>query len=203
MPERRSKSRPKISERRRLFLVHARELFARQGYAATTVEQLADAAGLSPSALSKLFADRPAILRGLAEEFQAGLTSKPDSESSEPDWSEKLQTLFRTLRMEARSQTSPARVLVKLLAEGDSEARTAIAEGLAPSVQATAELVRGGQQAGVFRRTLDPERAAWEILRALFGLALLDRVEPVSPADADQASIGIECLLHGLLKTDV
>jgi AcrR family transcriptional regulator len=203
MSERQAKPRLKKSERRQLVIEHARELFARQGYAATTMSQLAESSGLTPSALSKLFADRAAVLCGLVEEFQSGLATIWDSVPADVDWAEKLQALLRTFRTGIRSQAGPVRVLLKLLAEGDSEARVAMAEAFAPTIQAMAELVRGGQGAGVFRRTLDAEQAAWEILRALFGLALLDRVEPVSPTDPDHPSFGIECLLHGLLKTDV
>jgi AcrR family transcriptional regulator len=203
MSERRSKSRPTKSARRRLILEHARELFARQGYAATTMAQVADAAGLTPSALSKLYADRSAIVRGLVAEFEQELTSVVESVPADADWIEKLQALFRAFRVASRAHGAAARVLLRLLAEGDPEARTAMTESLTPSIQAMAELVRGGQQAGVFRRTIDAEQAAWEIIRTLFGLALLDRVEPMSPADSEHSSLGTECLLHGLLKTDV
>jgi AcrR family transcriptional regulator len=203
MAERRSKSKNTKGERRRVVLDHAVELFARQGYAATTLEEIAQASSLAPSVLARVFKDKPAIVRGLVEDMFSRLSADPDAAPANPDWPDKLQALFHSFRADGRSQTSPARVLIKILTEGDSEARGAIAEGMSTTIQPMVELVRGGQLAGVFRRTLDPERAAWEILRALFGLALLDRVEPASPVDPEHPSIGIECLLHGLLKTDV
>jgi hypothetical protein len=66
-----------------------------------------------------------------------------------------------------------------------------------------AELIAEGQQAGVFRRSLDPRVGAWEVIRTGLGYTLtLPLGVPLyqEPGYLPQA---IDCLLHCLLKTDV
>jgi AcrR family transcriptional regulator len=197
----RPKTRPTKAQCRRLVLDRARELFAAQGYAATSLEQLAEETGLTPALVARSFPEKVAVLCGLVEELQASMFAAPAAPDA-PNWTEKLHNLLRVFHLESRSKTSSARVLLALLSEGHAETRSALAEALKLLVDALAELVKGGQQAGVFR-SLDPEQAAWELLRTLFGRTLLEGFERVSRADPEQSPQGVDCLLHGLLKTDV
>ncbi|MFL5342018.1 MAG: hypothetical protein ACJ8F7_17870, partial [Gemmataceae bacterium] len=108
--------------------------------------------------------------------------------------------LVESFLAEMNQHTSLVRVVYHLLAEGPDEVRAVLPEAFEPSIAALAELIRAGQQEGVFRRSLDPQRAAWELLRSLFSLPLFQGIEPAVEGDA---LAGFDLLLHGLLKTDV
>jgi AcrR family transcriptional regulator len=199
MPNRRP-TRARKGKRRRQWLEHALTLIARQGFAATTLEQIAEAAGIAPSTLARSFKNKSEVVRGIAEEFaERVLVVSADL----PEPLAKLNVFVESFRKEMRLPASPSRVLLELLAEAPAEVIPAISEPLEPGVTNLAGLIQIGQQEGVFRRSLDPRHTAWELLRSLFGLALLDGLEPAPLTDPDHPPVALECLLQGLLKTDV
>src|SRR5437762_2848973 len=71
------------------------------------------------------------------------------------------------------------------------------------SEQLLSGVITEGQQAGVFRRSLDPRVGAWELIRTALGYTLtLPLVIPLYE-EPDYLPRAIDCLLHCLLKTDV
>ena len=96
-------------------------------------------------------------------------------------------------------------LVVRGLAEAaDPELTEAIGAGLGRTADALVGLIREGQRAGMVRRGVDPTRAAWEWVRWLFGGLLLKPTDAgPAPADDDLPPQPADCLLHGLLKTDV
>lgn len=175
-------------------------MFARQGYAATTLEQIAEAAGIKPSMLARSFKNKTAVVRGIAEEFAERVLA---ISADLPEPTAKLNVFVETFRKEMRLPASPSRVLLQLLAEAPAEIIPDVIEALEPGLTNLAGLIQSGQLEGVFRRSLDPRHTAWELLRSLFGLALLDGLEPAPLTDPDHPPVALECLLQGLLKTDV
>lgn len=82
MVEKNSTSASKPSRRRRLpaaerraqILAIARDLFVTEGFERASMRRIADAAGISPTAIYDHFADKEALLTAIAEEFFQGLT---------------------------------------------------------------------------------------------------------------------------------
>ena len=66
-----------------------------------------------------------------------------------------------------------------------------------------AQIIAEGQQAGVFRRSLDPRVGAWELIRTALGYTLTLPLRPPVYQEPDYIARAIDCLLHCLLKTDV
>ena len=66
-----------------------------------------------------------------------------------------------------------------------------------------AEVVTAGQQAGVFRRELDPRVGAWELIRSALGYTLTLPLHVPLYDEADYMPRAIDCMLQCLLKTDV
>jgi hypothetical protein len=66
-----------------------------------------------------------------------------------------------------------------------------------------AQVIDEGQQSGVFRRSLDPRVGAWELIRTALGYTLTLPLGIPLYAEPDYLARALECLLHGLLKTDV
>ena len=201
MPERETSNRPKKGERRRQLLDHARTLFARHGYAAVTAEQIAAAAGTTPAVFARNFSALPAVATALVADMHAWMFADPTVAYPANEALGKLHALVESFQADMKHATSLVRVVYRLLVEAPADVQAVLPAAFEPSVAALAELIRAGQQEGVFRRTLDPQRAAWELLRAPFSLPLFQGVEPAAAADNPLA--GIDCLLHGLLKTDV
>ncbi len=200
MPQRRKSRRAGKGERRRQLLDRARELFARHGYAAVTPAQIAEAAGTTPAVFARNFAGMPAVAAGLVADMHAWLFADPTVAYPANESLGKLHALVELFLAEMKQPSSLVRVVYRMLAEAPDEVRAVLPEAFEPSIAALGELIRAGQQEGVFRRPLDPQQAAWELLRSLFSLPLFQEVEPAGEGDA---LAGFDLLLHGLLKTDV
>jgi AcrR family transcriptional regulator len=209
MPSRRKtpddspKPRVTPTERRRQILAAARSQFRSRGYAETTHESIAGAAGVKLASVQKHFPEKADLFAGLYEEFHAAaFTPLEDGPSADamPFW------LGLPARFDRVARTY--RDVVGLVLEGLAENRdvdliTAISAGLSRTADALVELIRTGQAAGVVRRAVDPTRTAWEWVRWLFGGLLLKPADAEPAPDEDLPPQPADCLLHGLLKTDV
>ncbi len=200
MPAKRRSTRAKKPSRRQQLLEHARALIARQGFAATNLEQIAEAAGVKPSIVTRSFKDKPGLVFAVAREFGDRLIANPTDMAESLA---KLNGIVEAIRKDLRQPASPSRVLLRMLAEAPDKVVPAIDDALEPGFSNLATLIQAGQAEGVFRRTLDPRHTAWELLRSLFGLALLDGLEPAPITDPDHPPTALECMFQGLLKTDV
>lgn len=196
------KPRVTPAERRRQILAAARSQFRSRGYAETTHESIAESAGVKLSSVQKHFPAKTDLFAGLYEEFHSAaftpLVSGPGADAM-PFW------LGLPARFDKVARTY--RDVVGLVLEGLAENRdvdliTAIGAGLSRTADALVGLIRTGQAAGVVRR-VDPTRTAWEWVRWLFGGLLLKPADAEPAPDEDLPPQPADCLLHGLLKTDV
>ena len=210
MPSRRKQPgdgpRPRVSpaERRRQILAAARSLFRSRGYADTTPEAIAELAGVKPSTVGRHFPHKSDLFAGLYDQFHAAALSPPEGgpgADSLPFWLG-LPARFDKV---AKTYRDVVGLVLRGLAEGsDADLTAAIGAGLGRTADALVGLIRAGQAAGMVRRGIDPSRAAWEWVRWLFGGLLLKPTDAgPAPADDDLPPQPADCLLHGLLKTDV
>lgn len=209
MPSRRKQPedgrRPRVTpaERRKQILGAARSLFRSRGYAATTQEAVAESAGVKLTTITKHFPTKPDLFAGLYDELHAAAFTPPEAgpgADALPFW------LALPGRFEKAAKTY--RDVVGLVLEGlaeatDADLTAAIGAGLSRTADALVGLIRAGQRAGVVRRAVDPTRAAWEWVRWLFGGLLLKPTDAEPAPDDDLPPQPADCLLHGLLKTDV
>jgi AcrR family transcriptional regulator len=191
-------------ERYNELLVHARRLLTLQGYRATTLAQIAEAASVPESELLRHFPTRVAVLAALlaparvttVERWQTAQTAGVDPLSR---LHQAIELYLQTLDQYASELT----LLQHAVAEGSDPEVAERARGLYLQCETfLSGLITEGQQTGVFRRSLDPRVGAAGLIRAGLGHLLirpfvLARTDPGYPARA------VECLLHGLLKTDV
>lgn len=188
-------------ERRRRILEVARPLFAANGFLGVTPQLLAETVGLKPSVLARVFPEIASVLAGIAAELSESLFPATETVEHSDEPLHKLNSLFERFRKEAKAKASPVRVALRVL--GEPGAAEAMRDGLTETAARVADLVRDGQQKGVFRRSLDAQGASWELLRTMFGRALLEPVLPQPVGEEEHPAAEIDCLLHGLLKTDV
>ena len=186
-------------ERKRQLLAQARALFAAHGFRQVTLDDLAAAAEVTPKRLARYFPDRAALLRAVLDDVRADTFPPPEPPADGvADPAGQLQALLERYRDAARRPTEGFRVLLRALVElEDADDRAELHAVLLEATEPLVWLLRGGQQAGVFRRSLDAQVAAWDLMQAVLGYAL------TGPRDVDAAGPPFDSLLHGLLKVDV
>jgi AcrR family transcriptional regulator len=170
MPNRAGVVNPSIRERhaaltRRAIVDAARSLFRRQGYTATTVEEIAAEAGVGVSTVYAILANKRSILAeirwqavqaaGLAELTQAVL-----GESDPPVRINRLAALFRQLYVAA----GDVFVVQRAAADADAEVADTWARVRAERGDNLDEMLKRIQ--GHYRKGLSPQRAL-DIVQAL------------------------------------
>ena len=138
----------------------ARELFGAQGFAATTVTEIAKVAGVSPATVYATFESKAGIVAAMLEAMQeeVGIGAGLEKLFAEPDPYVQMRlyvslhcTLFATggdiLRAAMRAIETPD--VAAMMAEGDGNRR-----------QVIDVLTARWHQEGVLRRDLTPEAAA-------------------------------------------
>ncbi len=148
-------------------------MFAERGYHGTTLELVVEAAGVSELVLTRYFENKATLFRGVLEEVRAATLTPWQTETAAlPDPLAKIHTIAELYLGGMTSDAPEFRVLHRSLADCDCEE---IAEPLRAFFldceTFLAGLIAEGQQAGVFRRSLDPRVGARQLLHAGLGQA--------------------------------
>jgi len=193
------------SERRRQLLAHAKNLFVTQGYHATTTEKIAQAAGVSEPVLYRHFDSKKALFLDVLEEIRAATLERWHAETSSlTDPLAKLHAIADMYLGSTREHAVEYRIMHRTLVETDDEEIVALLRSFYLDSEALlAKIIAEGQQAGVFRRSLDPRVGAWEMIRTALGYTLTQPLGIALFNEEHYIPQAIDCLLHCLLKTDV
>jgi AcrR family transcriptional regulator len=188
-------------ERKRHLLEQARALVAAHGFGGVTMAALAEAAGITPALLARSFRNRAALRRALVDDLRAETFPPPESMANAPkDPAGRLLAWLDRARKEAARPSEGFRLLIRALTEvTDADGRADLHAQLLEWSEPLIQLLQKCQQAGVIRRALDPQVAAWDLLQVILGHALLG---PRDSATADVAP-PFDSLLQGVLKVDV
>lgn len=147
---------------RDLILDAAERLFARQGYAATTIKQIGADAGVNSALLYYYFADKEALyhevlgrlISGLAAEGMRRLRGVADPSSA-------IRALVEGQVEILLARPQLPQLMVRELVDHQAvHAQGLITEHMAGLFGAVCEVIRAGQRAGAFRRELEPRYAA-------------------------------------------
>lgn len=165
------RERKKRARRERIYEA-ARQLFLEQGYAATTVEQIAEAADVAQTTFFNHFQSKDAVLREMTGEISAHLEAMLQHELATSDTAERRIRSFATHALRALGATEglAREVLLELLRKSSGPG-TALPY-LASVREPFTTIVREGQSAGDVRRDLDPTLLA-ELVIGLLNTALL------------------------------
>jgi AcrR family transcriptional regulator len=189
-------------ERKRQVLAAAKELIAERGFADVDLDDVAEAAEITPGRLARYFESREALLRVLLNDLPGDLFSRPDADDTADPIGQLVAFLDRAAAA-ARNPTPGVRVLLRALVElTDADSRAELQAVLLECTEPVVRLLQAGQQAGVIRRSPDASATAWELVQAALGYAL------IGPRDATEKGAEgsggpFESLLHGVLKVDV
>jgi AcrR family transcriptional regulator len=210
-PQRRRAETPKASgrmrkaDRKRQLLEHAKELFVTLGYQNTTTEKIAHAAGVSEPMLYRHFENKKALFLEVLQEIRAATLTRWRSRTTElTDPLAKLHGIADMYLSTTREQVREFRIMHRTLIETDDEEIAALLRAFyLDSEELLTGIIREGQQAGVFRRSLDPRVGAWELIRTALGYTLTLPLAIPLYQEPDYMPHAVDCLLHCLLKTDV
>ncbi len=178
----------KKAKTRAAIQAHALRLFREQGYNATTVEQICEAAEVSESTFYRYFPAKPHVV--LWDEFDPLIVAAFKAQPAEHSSLQALRTAFRTVfaqlppaqRDEQRQRTS--------LALSVPELRAAMLDQFADAMQLLADTVaeRTGQPADSL--------AVRTLAGAVVGAAMAVMLALSEDADADMAALLDQALAH-------
>lgn len=175
-PSRDAPGRPRSQRARRAVLDAARALFDEGGYAAATVEAIAERSGVAKTTIYRSWPNRASLLVDVLVEVAAAAAPTPEGR----DPLRALRTELRRTAVAANGLTG--RLLTSLLSEAqqDPEVRTALLRGLFhPRREASAGAVRRAQAAGALRSDVPPHVAVDLLFGPLF-FRMLVQHEPAT-----------------------
>jgi AcrR family transcriptional regulator len=193
------------ADRKRQLLAHAKQLFVTHGYQATTTEKIAQAAGITEPVLYRHFESKKALFLEVLGEIRQATLSRWHAETAHvTDPLTKLHKITDIYLGTTRDHAVEFRIMHRTLIEtNDEEIAAFLRSFYLDSETLLAQVISEGQQAGVFRRSLDPRIGAWELIRTALGYTLTLPLGIPLYEESDYLPRAIDCLLHCLLKTDV
>lgn len=180
---------PKVTDahrqaRRQQILRAAFTCFGREGFHATTMQDICDEADLSPGAVYNYFDGKANIIRAIADESRDSLDILFDSVDKGQPAPQVLAAIVERLGAFAEQPGDAAegghRVRVRLWGEAlsASEVREVLRENQADFVETIAAIIREGRVEGEFNEDMDPEALARALLAFHQGMVLQKAVSP-------------------------
>lgn len=194
--------RMRKADRKKQLLAHAKQLFVKHGYQDTTTDKIARAAGISEPVLYRHFESKKALFLAVLEEIrQATLLRWKGEVANLKDPLAKLHRIIDLYLGTTRDHPLEFRIKHRTLVESDDpEIAACLRDMYLESEALLAGIVREGQDAGIFRRDLDPRVGAWEIIRTALGYTLTLPLGIPLYGEPNYVSKAVDCFLRCLLK---
>lgn len=176
----------------------AEKLFARKGYAATSVHEITDAAEVNRALLYYYFEDKRSLYVSLMEEGTAEFTRMVEDALSTPgSYQDRLEAFVRGHLALICSRGDHCRMVHRCLLDGQQEEFGLVEKFRRHGLERLVQFFRDGMAAGEFR-TGDPEILARTFIGPTFVCSLWNLAEPelFDPARTADSIVGM--LLHGL-----
>ena len=194
MPRPRRTHAERRAETRARLLVAAREAFVRDGYAATSMDALCAAAGLTRGALYHNFGGKEGLFEAVVREIDAEMAQRLLDAPAEADEWRAFRASCQAYLREALDPEVRQVVLRDAPAVLGQRLRDLDAEGsIAPLTEALRSLMETGRL-----RHADAEALARLLNGAMLDAALWIAAEPDTDAALDRASAALDLVLDGL-----
>jgi len=156
------------ADKRRLILDAAIRVFARQGFHATRVSDIADEAGVAYGLVYHYFNSKDQVLNELfLERWSLLLAAIEEAERTEGTHREKLALVAGFIFESYRHDPELMKVIiVEVTRAANSFGRTHLPE-IRKAYESIAKIVSDGQEAGAFRRDIDPIFASMSFYGAI------------------------------------
>jgi TetR/AcrR family transcriptional regulator, fatty acid metabolism regulator protein len=185
-------------ERRRQILDAAVRAFARKGYHACRVSDIAEEAGVAYGLVYHYFESKDAVLESIFREMWGMMVGAINAiEEIEESPREQLRKSCAIVLRTWRDYPDVVRVLVREVARSGEQLQREVEE-IAHAFEAIQRIIERGQQQKVFRDDLSPRLAAWIVYGALEEILtgwVLGRLpgEDDDIREAERAVVGILC----------
>jgi AcrR family transcriptional regulator len=157
---------PGAEEKRRRILEAAVRVFARRGFHASRVGDIAEEAGVAHGLLYHYFSSKDEVLQTVFRENWAELLERFEQvEASDEPADEKLHGLLKILLRTWRNDPDLVTVMVREV--GRSAHLASQVEVIGQGFAVIERVIRQGQGEGVFRADLDPRLASWVVYGGL------------------------------------
>jgi AcrR family transcriptional regulator len=157
---------PGAEEKRRRILEAAVRVFARRGFHASRVGDIAEEAGVAHGLLYHYFSSKDEVLQTVFRENWAELLERFEQvEASDEPADEKLHGLLKILLRTWRNDPDLVTVMVREV--GRSAHLASQVEVIGQGFAVIERVIRQGQGEGVFRAELDPRLASWVVYGGL------------------------------------
>jgi AcrR family transcriptional regulator len=194
------KSRMRKADRKQQLMQHAKQLFVKLGYQHTTTEKIAQAAGVTEPVLYRHFASKKTLFIEVLDDIRLSTILRWQSETAKiGDPLKRLHTIVDLYLGSTREHALEFRIMHRSLVEtDDDEIAACLRTFYLDSEKMLTQVIREGQQAGVFRVDLDPRIGAWELIRTALGYTLTLPLGIPLYAEKDYVTNAIECMLRCL-----
>ncbi len=185
-------------ERRRQILDAAVRTFARKGYHACRVSDIAEEAGVAYGLVYHYFESKDAVLESIFREMWGMMVAAINAVIEiEEEPREQLRKACAIVLRTWRDYPDVVRVLVREVARSGEQLQREVEE-IAHAFEALQRIVERGQEQKVFRNDLPPRLAAWIVYGALEEILtgwVLGRLpgEDQDIKDAERTVVGILC----------
>jgi TetR/AcrR family transcriptional regulator, fatty acid metabolism regulator protein len=185
-------------ERRRQILDAAVRAFAKKGYHASRVSDIAEEAGVAYGLVYHYFESKDAVLESIFREMWGMMVAAINAiEQIEESPREQLRKSCAIVLRTWRDYPDVVRVLVREVARSGEQLQREVEE-IAHAFEALQRIVQRGQDQRVFRDDISPRLAAWVIYGALEEILtgwVLGRLpgEDDDIREAERVVVGILC----------
>jgi TetR/AcrR family fatty acid metabolism transcriptional regulator len=185
-------------ERRRQILDAAVRAFAKKGYHACRVSDIAEEAGVAYGLVYHYFESKDAVLESIFREMWGMMVGAINAvEEIEESSREQLRKACAIVLRTWRDYPDVVRVLVREVARSGEQLQREVEE-IAHAFEALERIIQRGQERRVFRDDLSPRLAAWIVYGALEEILtgwVLGRLpgEAEDVKEAERAVVGILC----------
>lgn len=198
-------TREHLDARRRQVLTAAHRCFARHGFHVTTMQDVADEAGLSAGALYRYFGGKEALIEALADwgrEVEREALDALQPGGGAEALARVVGDMLRPLATDSPETEATLRLDVRLWGEAlDQPAILRLFRAQCAALKGPiADFLRSEQKAGRVRRDLDPQAAADAVFALLAGLELQKALAP--ELDVDRYTETLRMLLRSLATPD-
>jgi TetR/AcrR family transcriptional regulator len=179
------------SPSRQAILDAAESLFARTGYAAASIKQIAAAAGVNSALLYYYFADKDALYRAVLERVAQTLNAEGRARigaAASPE--ESLRAILRAQARALALRPHLSRLLLRELLEHEDGVDPRFLEILSGGIEAMAHVIESGQRSGRFRSDVAPRPAAVSAIAQGVYFAIMRPLHPFILRDAGGHQLG-------------
>ncbi len=195
-----STARMRKADRKRQLMQHAKQLFVTLGYQHTTTEKIAQAAGVTEPVLYRHFDSKKTLFIEVLHDIRHATINRWQADTAkigEP--MKRLHAIVDLYLGSTRAHALDFQIMHRSLVEtADEEIAGCLRTFYLDSERMLAQVIREGQEAGVFRRDLDPRVGAWELIRTALGYTLTLPLGLPIYQEEDYVPKAIDCMLRCL-----